>query len=164
MRLYSVHESADEKIQNIHRSCMSTLGHIDWLGNQKTGRFAVLLCESSSSCPLLITLNANRHEVPFLQNHRAPHLNETKYRTYRLPAKQFLDTDVSKTLLTHFLPGCTEEQAKLIIFCVGINPREYSTLTEAIHEEKQVFSVYFIMAVVWIWLTPNNLNFEINYW
>ena len=53
---------------------------------------------------------------------------------------------------------------KLIIFCVGINPRKYSTLTEAIHEEKQVFEVYFIMAVVWIWLTPNNLNFEINYW
>eukprot|EP01035_Chromulina_nebulosa_P022533 gene22533-29177_t len=63
--LYRVREGNSE-VENIvltrYLTSMSTLGDLMWLGNQKTGRFAVLLCGSSASCPLLITLNANKNE------------------------------------------------------------------------------------------------------
>jgi len=138
--LYRVHESKDEKIQLTYRTCMWTLGDLNWLGNQKTGRFAVLLCGSSVSCPLLVTLNADRIEFP-LQNH-SPHLNETKYKTRRLPVNPFLDNDVSTQMLTHFMPNCTVAQGKLITFCVGLNPRKYATLAQAVQEETDMFSAF----------------------
>lgn len=138
--LYRVHESKDEKIQLTYRTCKSTLGDLNWLGNQKTGRFAVLLCGSSASCPLLVTLNADRIEFP-LQIH-SPHLNGTKYKTRRLPVNPFLDTDVSTQMLTHFMPNCTVAQGKLITFCVGLNPRKYATLAQVVQEETDMFSAF----------------------
>lgn len=138
--LYRVHESTDEKIQITYRTCRSTLGDLNWLGNQKTGRFAVLLCGSSVSCPLLVTLDADRKEFP-LQNH-SPHLNGTKYKTRRLPVNPFLDTDVSTQMLAHFLPNCTVAQGKLITFCVGLNPRKYASLAQAVQEETDMFSAF----------------------
>eukprot|EP01038_Epipyxis_sp_PR26KG_P004987 gene4987-6970_t len=138
--LYRVRESADEKIQATYRTCMSSLGDLNWLGNQKTGRFAVLLCGSSASCPLLVTFDADRVEFP-LQNH-SPHLNGTKYKTRRLPVNPFLDSEVSKQMLAHFLPNYTEKQGKLITFCLGMNPRKYSTLAQAVQEENDMFSAF----------------------
>jgi hypothetical protein len=138
--LYRAHESIDEKSQAIYRTCRSTLGDLNWLGNQKTGRFAVLLCGSSASCPLLVTLDASKEEFP-LQKH-SPHLNGTKYKTRRLPANPFLDLEVSKQMLHHFLPHCTEAEGKLITFCVGANPRKFSTLARSIEEEADMFSAF----------------------
>jgi hypothetical protein len=91
--LYRVQESADPKMQQMYRTCASTLGDLNWLGNQKTGRFAVVLCGSSVSCSLLITLDADRSQFP-LQNH-APYPNETKYRTQRLRTSN-LFTDLTQ--------------------------------------------------------------------
>ena len=120
--------------------CRSTLGDLNWLGNQKTGRFAVLLCGSSASCPLLVTLDASKEEFP-LQKH-SPHLNGTKYKTRRLSANPFLDMEVSKQMLRHFLKKCTEAEGKLITFCVGTNPRKFSTLAQSIEEEADMFSAF----------------------
>lgn len=100
----------------------------------------MLLCGSSASCPLLVTLDADRKEFP-LQNH-SPHLNGTKYKTRRLPVNPFLDTDVSTQMLTHFMPNCTVAQGKLITFCVGLNFRKYATLAQAAQEETDMFSVF----------------------
>ncbi len=90
--LYRVHECTDEKIQVTYRTCKSTLGDLNWLSNQKIGSFAVFLCGSSASCPLLVTLDADRVEFP-LQN---------QYKTRRLPVNPFLDTEVSKQCLHIF--------------------------------------------------------------
>ena len=128
--LYRAHESKDEKIQLTYRTCMLTLDDLNWLGNQKTGRFAVLLCGSSASCPLLVTLDADRIEFP-LQYHSP---NGTKYKTCRRPVNPFLDTD--------FMPNCTVAQGKLITFCVGLNPRKYATLAQAVQEETDLFSAF----------------------
>lgn len=141
--LFRVREGNSEVeniIQTRYLTSMSTLGDFMWLGNQKTGRFAVLLCGSSASCPLLVTLNANKDEFPLQKD--APNLGGLKYRTIRLPVHHFLDMDVSKTLLAHFLPDCTENLAKLITFCVGINPRKYSILSQGIHEGVGEFSAF----------------------
>eukprot|EP00597_Dinobryon_sp_UTEXLB2267_P007258 CAMPEP_0170082934 /NCGR_PEP_ID=MMETSP0019_2-20121128/18372_1 /TAXON_ID=98059 /ORGANISM="Dinobryon sp., Strain UTEXLB2267" /LENGTH=317 /DNA_ID=CAMNT_0010298001 /DNA_START=183 /DNA_END=1136 /DNA_ORIENTATION=+ len=138
--LYRVHESIDEKFQGTYHKCSSTLGDLNWIGNQKTGRFAVVLCGSSASCPLLITLDADRVEFP-LQNH-SPYLNETKYTTRRLLVNPFLDTEISKHMLAHFLPHSTEAQRKLIKFCWGMNLRKYSTLAQAIQEETDMINVF----------------------
>eukprot|EP01035_Chromulina_nebulosa_P023369 gene23369-30281_t len=138
--LYRVQESIDEKTQANYCTCRSTLGDLNWLGNQKTGRFAVLLCGSSASCPLLVTLDASREEFP-LQNH-SPHLNETKFKTRRLPANPFLDMEVSKQMLHHFLPHSTDAEKKLITFCVGMNPRKFSTLAQSIQEDEDMFSAF----------------------
>lgn len=101
----------------------------------------MLLCGSSASCPLLVTLEADRVKFP-LQNH-SPHLNGTKYKTRRLPVNPFLDTNVSTALmLANFLPNCTEAQEKLITFCVGMNPRKYSSLAQAVQEETGMFSAF----------------------
>jgi hypothetical protein len=59
------------------RNRLYMMGDLKWLGNKKTGRFAVHLCGSSSSCPLLITCHASKEEFPLLSD--APNLNETKY-------------------------------------------------------------------------------------
>jgi hypothetical protein len=139
--LFRVKESDnDQKLQEIYRTSKYTLGDLNWLGNQKTGRFAVLLCCSSPSCPWLITLEADREEFP-LQNH-APHLNGTKYKTRRLPVSPFLDAEVSKQMLAHFLPNATQAQGKLITFCVGMNPRRYSLLATSIQDENDMFSAF----------------------
>lgn len=40
------------------------LGNLNWLGDQKSGCVAVLLCGSSASCPLLVTCHADAKEFP----------------------------------------------------------------------------------------------------
>jgi hypothetical protein len=76
-----------------------------------------------------------------LQNH-SPHLNGTKYKTRRLLVNPFLDCEVSKQMLAHFLPNCREAQGKLVTFCLGMNPRKYSTLAQAVREETDMFSAF----------------------
>ena len=75
-QLYRV---SNEHDQSLYITARCNLGDLAWLGNQKSGRFAVFLCSSSASAPLLITCKADRKEFPLL--HGAPSLNEQKYRT-----------------------------------------------------------------------------------
>jgi hypothetical protein len=40
------------------------------------------------------------------------------------------------------MPNCTVAQGKLITFCVGLNPRKYATLAQAVQEETDMFSAF----------------------
>lgn len=63
---------------------MRVLGDLAWLGNQRSGRFAVVLCGSSTSTPLLLSCRANRTDFPLQIG--APDLDEQRYRALRLTA------------------------------------------------------------------------------
>jgi hypothetical protein len=127
------------------------LGDLNWLGNQKTGRFAIFLCGSSSSCPLLVTCHASKDEFPLLSD--APHLNGSKYRTLRLPVSPFTDFNVISTVVKDYYRVSDEvwnsvgakcdvhELLKLIAFGVGAVPRSVDSLcTDLDENESEVFS------------------------
>ena len=134
--LYRVKENKNADYRVMHQTCKWSLGDLNWLGNQKTGRFAVLLCGSSASCPLLITLDADRNQFQ-LQDH-SPYLNATKFRTRRLPVNAFLDTEVFAQMLAHFLPDSTMKQGRLIRFYLGLSPMLFPHLAKAIEKDGDI--------------------------
>lgn len=138
------------------RNRLHMLGDLNWLGNQKSGRFAVYLCGSSSSCPLLVTCHASEEEFPLLSD--APHLNGTKYNTLRLPISPFTDLNAIKNIVNGYLdindlsshsnaftnsisPVNREGLVRLIAFGVGAIPRSVDALCVKLEEgDSEIFS------------------------
>eukprot|EP01039_Chlorochromonas_danica_P003960 gene3960-4332_t len=114
---------------SVYEVARSDLGDLAWLGNQKSGRFAVFLCGSSASCPLLLTCNADKEEFPLQIG--APNLNGQRYRTLRLLSVSLLnDVEAMIGLLKEMGYQSSEELARLMLFQVGLVPR-------AIHQHIQ---------------------------
>eukprot|EP01033_Poteriospumella_lacustris_P004677 gene4677-3354_t len=128
----------DEPLRGI---VLSSLYELSWLGGQRTGRFVVYLCGSSSSGPLLLTCQASKDEFP--RQHGAPHLNATKFQTFRLPISRFDDVDTVEQLLVDVLgkkasslEGCaTKQLARLIGFAAGVVPRSIANAIESLEDE-----------------------------
>jgi hypothetical protein len=99
----------------------SNLGDLAWLGNQKSGRFAVFLCGSSASCPLLVTCDADKEEFPLQVG--APNLNGQRYRTLRLSVSLINKIKEMTSLLNEMGYEASEELARLMLFQVGLVPR-----------------------------------------
>ena len=98
------------------------LGDLLFLGNQSEGRIVVLLCGSSASCPLLVTCDADENEFPLQRG--APHLNETKYRTKRLPTEPFIYFETISRLMSSSKDSNVDVKlTRLIAFAVGMNVR-----------------------------------------
>jgi hypothetical protein len=144
-----VYRTSDTNVNRNNR--LHILGDLNWLGNQKTGRFAIFLCGSSSSCPLLVTCHASKDEFPLLSD--APHLNGSKYRTLRLPVSPFTDFNVISAVVKDYYKVSDEdwnsvgakfdmhELLKLIAFGVGAVPRSVDSLcTDLDENESEIFS------------------------
>lgn len=107
--------------KSVYEVARTNLGDLAWLGNQKSGRFAVFLCGSSASCPLLVTCNANKQEFPLQIG--APDLNVQRYRTLRLNVLLLNNVKEMKNLLKEMGYDASEELARLMLFQVGLVPR-----------------------------------------
>lgn len=133
--VYRTSESNPHRLNRLH-----ILGDLNWLGNQKTGRFAVYLCGSSSSCPLLVTCHASKEEFPLLSD--APHLNGTKYNTLRLPVSAFTDLNAVENIIAGYFNLQTDTVdvddrrglARLMAFGVGAVPRAVDAMCVKIEE------------------------------
>lgn len=144
-----IYRTPDNSPQRQNRLYM--LGDLNWLGNQKTGRFAVYLCGSSSSCPLLVTCHGSRDEFPLLSG--APHLNGTKYNTLRLPVSPFTDLDAIESIVDGYFSISSSpidqvtgaslhkiELLRLVAFGVGVIPRSVDALCVKLEEgESELF-------------------------
>ena len=75
-----VYRTSDTNVNRKNR--LHILGDLNWLGNQKTGRFAIFLCGSSSGCPLLVTCHASKDEFPLLSD--APGLSIGRFDSQHL--------------------------------------------------------------------------------
>jgi hypothetical protein len=128
----------DEPLRGI---VLSSLYELSWLGGQRTGRFVVYLCGSSSSGPLLITCQASKDEFP--RQNGAPHLNGTKFQTFRLPISRFDDVDTVEQILVDVLgtkasslDGCaTKQLARLIGFSAGVLPRSIANAIASLEDK-----------------------------
>lgn len=106
---------------SVYEVARCNLGDLAWLGNQKSGRFAVFLCGSSASCPLLVTCNADKEEFPLQIG--APNLNVQRYRTLRLSVSLMNSMEEMTRLFMEMGYESSEELARLMLFRVGLVPR-----------------------------------------
>mmetsp|Transcript_10963 Transcript_10963/g.17867 ORF Transcript_10963/g.17867 Transcript_10963/m.17867 type:complete len:475 (+) Transcript_10963:31-1455(+) len=123
-------ESAQNK--SVYEVARTSLGDLAWLGNQKSGRFAVFLCGSSASCPLLVTCTGNADKQEFPLRVGAPNLNGQRYRTLRLSVTLLNNVKGMTNLLKEMGYNASEELARLMLFQVGLIPRSVHHHVECI--------------------------------
>lgn len=109
-----------------------TLGNLQKMGSQRTGRVGVLLCGSSAVTPLLICGNASNFSTEFPRVIGAPNLNGTKFREKRIESALPTDLRVVQDMLTVYLKRpVTMEEARIHAFVAGTAARSVFATAEA---------------------------------
>lgn len=93
----------------LRQHALDSLRYLQGLGNQKSGRYAVLLCGSSASTYSLISQNVDEHlqrKFPLLSS--APHLNDIKFMPLPIPSALCTATAQVEDILTTL--GCVPEK------------------------------------------------------
>jgi hypothetical protein len=108
------------------------LGDLNWLGDQKSGRVVVLLCGSSANCSLLITCHGEEKEFPLQRG--APHLNDTKYKTERIPTEPFVNLQQIPNVIEGNEKIVDIKLSRLIAFSIGIKPRAVKDLMKELEK------------------------------
>jgi hypothetical protein len=126
---------------NLFKLANATLGDLQWIGTQSTGRFGALLCGSSAVTPLLITGNAAGLTTDFPRVSGAPNLNGTKFRERRIATSLPTDVRIVRDVLeVHLARHVTLEQARLVTFIAGSSVRSVTATAFEGVKESVVFN------------------------
>jgi hypothetical protein len=128
-----------------YETALQSLSDLAWLGNQKSGRFAVFICGSSASCPLLVTCHADSAEFP--RQNGAPYLNSQKFSTWRLPAPNLVEFDNFRPFIRESNDesiNIPDSLCRLVAFCVQPTPRFVSKLLDFISSDSRTNLYDFI--------------------
>jgi AAA domain len=128
--LYRINPTEDNTLPTVRQNVMNTLWYLSWLGDQKTGRFRVVLCSSSDSAFWLVCGGEKSlfDRFPLLKG-GVPDLNYTKYRDLLITSVPCNDSKQVFGIINKLKmwPDATEDErfqmARLLTFLSGATPR-----------------------------------------
>ena len=130
--------SAGEAQADLRLNIMNTLYFLGVLGSQRTGRFSVLLCGSSSATYRLICNDAADFKDRFtLLKGGVPDLNSTKYKELPIPSAPCNDSKQVLGIINslRLCPEATEQErfklARILTFIGGTTPRAVASAIDS---------------------------------